>query len=215
VKRVDILKKIEDAGVIAVVRGQDSSEVYGVVEALVKGGIGGIELTFTVPGADVIIRELVAKYKDNASVVIGAGTVLEPVTARIAILAGAEYIVSPNFDEEIAKICNLYQIPYLPGCETIREITLALKSGADIVKLFPGSAFGPSYVKAIKAPLPHVNIMPTGGVSLENMEDWFAAGVVTVGAGGNLTTLGPDKDYSKITESAKAWSKKLSQIREK
>jgi 2-dehydro-3-deoxyphosphogluconate aldolase/(4S)-4-hydroxy-2-oxoglutarate aldolase len=212
-KKVEILGRLEKAGVIAVVRGKSAAEVYGVVDALVEGGVGGIELTFTVPGADVIIKELAAKYADNAEVVVGAGTVLEPTTARIAILAGAQYIVSPHFDAEIAQICNLYQIPYLPGCETIREITLALKSGADIVKLFPGSAFGPGYIKAVKAPLPHVNIMPTGGVSLENMAEWFAAGVVAVGAGGNLTTLGPDKDFGKITAAAKAWRAELDRVR--
>ncbi|MDR2508984.1 MAG: bifunctional 2-keto-4-hydroxyglutarate aldolase/2-keto-3-deoxy-6-phosphogluconate aldolase [Candidatus Ancillula sp.] len=212
-KKVDILKRLEAAGVIAVVRGSNRADVLGVVDALIDGGVVGIELTFTVPHADEIIETISEKYADDSRVILGAGTVLEPITARIAILAGAQYIVSPHFDAEIAQICNLYQIPYLPGCETIREVTLALKSGADIIKLFPGSAFGPSYVKALKAPLPHANIMPTGGVSLENMADWFAAGVVTVGAGGNLTTLGPDKDFEAISETASKWIAKLNEIR--
>jgi 2-dehydro-3-deoxyphosphogluconate aldolase/(4S)-4-hydroxy-2-oxoglutarate aldolase len=212
-KKLKTLTKLQEAGIIAVVRGNTKEEVLGVVDALIEGGIFGIELTFTVPRADEVIKSIAERYADDKRVVLGAGTVLEPITARIAVLAGANYIVSPCFDVEIAKICNLYQIPYLPGCETIREVKLALESGADIVKLFPGSAFGPSYVKALKAPLPQANIMPTGGVSLENMSDWFAAGVVTVGAGGNLTTLGADKDYSKITSTARQWAAKLKEIR--
>ena len=212
-KKVQILQCLEAAGVIAVVRGNSRSDVLGVVDALVEGGVVGIELTFTVPHADEIIEIIAQKYADDSRVIIGAGTVLEPITARIAILAGAQYVVSPHFDAEIAEVCNLYQIPYLPGCETIREVTLALKSGADIIKLFPGSAFGPSYVKALKAPLPHANIMPTGGVSLENMSEWFAAGVITVGAGGNLTTLGPEKDFAAIRDTAKKWIAELNRIR--
>jgi 2-dehydro-3-deoxyphosphogluconate aldolase/(4S)-4-hydroxy-2-oxoglutarate aldolase len=212
-KRVEMLKRLQEAGVIAVVRGKSANEVYGVVDSLIEGGIYGIELTFTVPHADVIIKELTEKYAQNSNVVIGAGTVLDSATARIAILAGSNYVVSPHFDEEIAKMCNLYQVPYLPGCETVREMTMALKFGADIVKLFPGSAFGPGYVKAVKAPLPHINIMPTGGVSLDNMQEWFDAGVVAVGAGGNLTTLGADKDFAKITATAKKWAARLKEIR--
>jgi 2-dehydro-3-deoxyphosphogluconate aldolase/(4S)-4-hydroxy-2-oxoglutarate aldolase len=204
-QKMNTLQRLQAAGVIAVVRGKSAQEVYGVVDALVRGGVVGIELTFTVPHADQIIQELTEKYQDKPEVVVGAGTVLDAATARIAILAGATYVVSPHFDAEIAQMCNLYQVPYLPGCETIREMVMALKAGADIIKLFPGSAFGPGYVKSIKGPLPHVNIMPTGGVSLDNMADWFKAGVVAVGAGGNLTTLGPDKDFGKIETSAKKW----------
>ena len=146
----------------------------------------GLELTFTVPQADEVIRELSETYQDSPEVIVGAGTVLDAVTARLAIMAGADYIVSPTFDQETAEICNLYQIPYLPGCMTITEMKQALKSGVDIIKLFPGSAYGPSIIPAFKAPLPQLNIMPTGGVSLDNMADWFEAGVITVGVGGNL-----------------------------
>ena len=144
-----------------------------ISEACVKGGIQGIEVTFTVQSADEVIKELVSVYKTNEKVVIGAGTVLDATTARIAILAGAQFIVSPAFDEETAKLCNLYQIPYMPGCMTITEMKTALEAGVDIVKLFPGNAFGPGFIKAVKAPLPQVNIMPTGGVSLDNVEEWI------------------------------------------
>ncbi len=160
----------------------------------------GLELTFTVPQADEVIRELSETYQDSPEVIVGAGTVLDAVTARLAIMAGADYIVSPTFDQETAEICNLYQIPYLPGCMTITEMKQALKSGVDIIKLFPGSAYGPSIIPAFKAPLPQLNIMPTGGVSLDNMADWFEAGVITVGVGGNLLAPAATGDFEKVTE---------------
>ena len=168
-KRVAILNRLQEAGVIAVVRGDSQEEALQASHAVIKGGMTGIELTFTVPHADEVISELAESYKDNEDVLIGAGTVLDAVTARLAIVAGAQFIVSPSFDQETAELCNLYQIPYLPGCMTITEMKTALKSGVDIVKLFPGSAFGPSIVKAVKGPMPQLNIMPTGGVSLDNM----------------------------------------------
>ncbi|MCA6742570.1 bifunctional 4-hydroxy-2-oxoglutarate aldolase/2-dehydro-3-deoxy-phosphogluconate aldolase [Enterococcus durans] len=212
-KKTAILNKLENAGVIAVVRGETVEEAIKASNAIVKGAITGIELTFTVPNADHAIAELAANYKKDPTIVIGAGTVLDAVTARLAIMAGAEFIVSPCFDKETAKICNLYQIPYLPGCMTITEMKTALTYGADIVKLFPGSAFGPSIVKAFKAPLPHLNIMPTGGVSLANMQDWFAAGVVAVGVGGNLLAPAATGDFEKVTEVATQYADKLKSIR--
>ncbi|EOT26115.1 bifunctional 4-hydroxy-2-oxoglutarate aldolase/2-dehydro-3-deoxy-phosphogluconate aldolase [Enterococcus durans] len=212
-KKTAILNKLENAGVIAVVRGETVEEAIKASNTIVKGGITGIELTFTVPNADHAIAELAANYKKDPTIVIGAGTVLDAVTARLAIMAGAEFIVSPCFDKETAKICNLYQIPYLPGCMTITEMKTALTYGADIVKLFPGSAFGPSIVKAFKAPLPHLNIMPTGGVSLANMQDWFAAGVVAVGVGGNLLAPAATGDFEKVTEVATQYADKLKSIR--
>ncbi|MCS0543188.1 bifunctional 2-keto-4-hydroxyglutarate aldolase/2-keto-3-deoxy-6-phosphogluconate aldolase, partial [Aeromonas veronii] len=176
------------------------------------GGIIGIEVTFTVDGADEVIKELASIYK-NSEVVIGAGTVLDATTARIAILAGAQFVVSPSFDEETAKLCNLYQIPYMPGCMTITEMKRALESGADIIKLFPGNAFGPDFVKAVKAPLPQVNIMPTGGVSLDNIDQWINNGCVAVGVGGNLVAPAKTGDYAKITEYAAQYVAKVREAR--
>ncbi|MCL6573817.1 MAG: bifunctional 2-keto-4-hydroxyglutarate aldolase/2-keto-3-deoxy-6-phosphogluconate aldolase, partial [Bacillus sp. (in: Bacteria)] len=160
----NVLRKITECGVVAVVRANTKEEAVNISEACVKGGIQGIEVTFTVQGADEVIKELVSLYQNNNNVVIGAGTVLDSTTARIAILAGAQFVVSPCFDEQTAKLCNLYQVPYMPGCMTITEMKCALEAGVDIVKLFPGSAFGPEFVKSVKAPLPQLNIMPTGGV---------------------------------------------------
>ena len=157
-----------------------------------------------------VIKALKEEFTPD-QLVIGAGTVLDAATARIAILAGAEFIVSPAFDEETAKLCNLYQVPYMPGCMTITEMTKAMQYGSDIIKLFPGSAFGPSFVKAVKAPLPQANIMPTGGVSLDNIEEWFKNGVVAVGAGGKLAS-GSTED---IIATAKAFVSKIREIKNK
>ena len=212
-KKVHRLKQLERAGVIAVVRGTNKEQAIKVSRAVIEGGMTGIELTFTVPNAEQAIQELVATYQKHADVVIGAGTVLDAMTARLAIMAGAEFIVSPCFDLETAKICNLYQIPYLPGCMSINEMKEALKAGVDIIKLFPGSAFGPSIVQAFKAPLPQLNIMPTGGVSLENMGQWFDAGVVAVGVGGNLIAPAEKGNVEEVTRIAKQYIKKMQVIR--
>lgn len=209
---MEILSRLEKAGVIAVVRGKDQTEAVKASHAIIAGGVKGIEVTFTVPNAQAAIQELVETYQGQ-DVVIGAGTVLDAVTARLAIMAGAEFVVSPSFDSETAKLCNLYQVPYLPGCMTITEMQQALKSGADIIKLFPGSVSGPSMVSAVKAPLPQINLMPTGGVNLENMETWFKAGVVAVGVGGNLLAPAAVGDFAKVTEIAQQYAAKLAEIR--
>ncbi len=209
-KKSKILKKITDIGIVAVVRSETIEEGIRISKACVEGGIPAIEVTYTVPGATEVIKALKEQFTSD-ELVIGAGTVLDAATARIAILAGSEFIVSPAFDEETAKLCNLYQVPYMPGCMTITEITKAMQYGADIVKLFPGSAFGPSFVKAVKAPLPQANIMPTGGVSLENIDEWFKNGVVAVGVGGKLAS-GSSED---IIATAKAFVEKIKEIRNK
>lgn len=211
-KKSEILNKLENAGVIAVVRGTSHQQGKKSCEALIAGGVKGLEVTFTLPQADQVIADLVAEKQDE-QLVIGAGTVLDVTTARLAIMAGAEFIVSPTFDHATAELCNLYQIPYLPGCMTITEIKEAMKAGVDIVKLFPGSAYGPSIVSAFKAPLPQVNIMPTGGVSLENLREWFEVGVVAVGVGGNLLKPAEQEDYAGVTEMAKAYMAELKKVK--
>ncbi|MGY3725080.1 2-dehydro-3-deoxyphosphogluconate aldolase / (4S)-4-hydroxy-2-oxoglutarate aldolase [Granulicatella balaenopterae] len=205
-KRVANLLALEELGVIAVVRGKDKEQAIKSSEAIIKGGIKGIEVTFTVPKAEEVVRELAEKYIDDRSVIIGAGTVLDAVTARIAILAGAQFIVSPTFDLATAEICNLFQVPYLPGCMTITEMKDALKAGVDIIKLFPANTFEPKVVKAFKAPLPQLNIMPTGGINLTNMKDWFDAGVVAVGVGGNLLVPADHGDYHQVELNAKEYA---------
>lgn len=200
-KKIDILKKITDGKVVAVVRAKNPEEAIKISEACIKGGIVAIEVTFTVDYAQDVIRALKDKFKGQ--LLIGAGTVLDSETARVAILNGADFIVSPAFDLDSAKLCNRYQIPYMPGCMTITEMVKAMEAGCDVIKVFPGSAFGPSFIKAIKGPLPQINVMPTGGVSLANAKEWLNNGCVAVGVGGELTAPAKTGDFDKITEIAK------------
>lgn len=208
--KFEILNKIKEIGVVAVIRESNPQEAIKVSKACVEGGIPAVEVTYTVPGASEVIKEL-KKTIDPSKLLVGAGSVLDSETARTAILAGATYIVSPAFDPETAKLCNRYQVPYMPGCMTITEMVTAMESGCDIIKLFPGSAFGPSFVKAVKAPLPQINIMPTGGVSLENVDEWIKNGVVAVGAGGQLTS----GTYEEIVEKSREFVLKVEEARKK
>jgi 2-dehydro-3-deoxyphosphogluconate aldolase/(4S)-4-hydroxy-2-oxoglutarate aldolase len=200
----DVIQRIKDVGVVAVIRANTADEAIKVSKAVLAGGIPAIELTFTVPGALNVLEELNKTFKQD-ELILGAGTVLDAVTARLAILAGATYIVSPGFDEETAQMCNLYGVPYMPGCLTITEMLNAQKAGSKIVKLFPGSAFGPSYVKAVRGPLPEIQIMPTGGVSLDNVQEWVKNGVVAVGVGGELTAPAKNGDYEGVKQNAIAF----------
>lgn len=204
-KKMERLTRIEHAGVVAVVREDSQKRAIEAARAVIKGGIKGIEVTFSVPQADQVIAQLKEEYQNDSSVVIGAGTVLDAVTARLAILAGAEFIVSPCFDQATAERCNFYQVPYMPGCMTITEMQQAMKSGADIVKLFPANNYTPQMIKAAKAPLPHVNIMPTGGVNLENIAAWKQAGAIVVGVGGNLFKGVNDYNYELVSQTAKQY----------
>ena len=201
-KKFDVLNRIAAVGVVAVVRAENEEKATKIAEACIEGGVPAIEMTFTVPGCADVIKSLKATFPAD-KLIVGAGTVLDAETARAAILAGAEYIVSPGFDAETARLCNRYQVPYMPGCMTITEMVHAMEAGCDIIKLFPGSLQGPSYVKAVKGPLPQVNIMPTGGVSLSNVADWIKAGVVAVGTGSDLTGPAKKGDYAGVTELAK------------
>lgn len=206
-RKFEILNRLKDERVVAVVRGNSIDDAIDCSLACARGGIRALEVTYTNPDATEIIKRL---KNTQADLLVGAGTVLDSETARIAILAGAEYIVSPCFDGNTAKLCNRYQIPYLAGCMTITEIIVAMESGCDIIKLFPGSSFGPSYVKSIKAPLPQVNIMPTGGVDIDNMETWFRNGVMAVGIGGNLCEGTPET----IEEKARKFAEKIRELKE-
>lgn len=206
-KKYEVLKRIEEVGVVAVVRAENSEVAKKIALACMNGGVDSIEITFTVPGASKVIENLTEEFGDK--LLVGAGTVLDSETARIAILAGAKYIVSPAFDLETAKLCNRYQIPYMPGCMTIKEMITAMEAGADIIKVFPGSAFGPSFIKAIKGPLPQAVLMPTGGVSLDNVGEWINNGCIAVGVGGNLTK-GTSEE---MTKAAKEFVQKVKEAR--
>ncbi|KYZ76834.1 ketohydroxyglutarate aldolase [Anaerosporomusa subterranea] len=206
--KLQTLGKMTDCGLVAVVRAENSEQAIKIADACAAGGIAAIEITFTVPGAAKVIEDL-AKVYQSGEIIIGAGTVLDPETARIAILSGAQYVVSPSINLDTIKLCNRYQIPIMPGAATIKEIVEAMEAGADIIKVFPGEAFGPSFVKAVKGPLPQAPLMPTGGVGLDNVADWIKAGCVAVGVGGNLTGGAKKGDYQSITDIAKQFIEKI------
>ena len=201
-KRLEMIKKISDAGIVAVIRATSKEEGIKIVEAVKKGGIRALEITMTVPGAVEIIKELSEIYKDDEDMLIGAGTVLDPETARACILAGAKYIVSPSLNTETVKLCNRYRIAVMPGVMTVKEAVEALELGVEIIKVFPGNAFGPSIISSFKGPLPQANFMPTGGVSLDNVKDWIKAGAIAVGTGGDLTKGAATGNYELVTETA-------------
>lgn len=200
-KKEEIIRSIKDTGVVAVVRAESAASAMKISEACIKGGIKAIEITFTVPGAADIVKSLAGAYA-GSDVLIGAGTVLDPETARIAILAGASYIVSPCLNADTVRLCNRYSVPCMPGAMTIKEVVECLEVGADIIKIFPGELFGPAIIKSIKGPLPHACLMPTGGVSVENAGEWIKAGAVAVGAGGSLTAGAKTGDFDSITNIA-------------
>lgn len=201
-RKSEVLTKLRQQGVVAVIRGETLEEGINISKACIQGGLKAIEMAYTNANASQIIKELNTMYQEDEDVFIGAGTVLDAPTARNAILAGAKYIVSPSFDQETAILCNRYGIPYIPGCMTIKEIITAMEYGSEMIKLFPGSAFGPGYIGAIQSPLPQVSIMVTGGVKLDNVKQWFDAGVDAIGVGGELNKLGAQGQFDEVTQVA-------------
>lgn len=207
-----ILNEMIKNKLAVVIRGDQLEMAEKTAEACVDGGVNVLEVTFTVPKAMKLLERLDDKYADNEKVLIGAGTVLDGETARIAILAGAKFIVSPGFDVETAKLCNRYAIPYLPGCMTVNEMLEAMEYGVSVVKLFPGDAFTPSFIKNVKGPLPHIHIMPTGGITLENASEWLKAGAVMLGVGGEITRPAKEGNYDGVRELASKFQKTTSQV---
>jgi 2-dehydro-3-deoxyphosphogluconate aldolase / (4S)-4-hydroxy-2-oxoglutarate aldolase len=177
--------------VVAVIRGSSADQAVAMAQALIRGGVLGIEITYSTPDCCSAIRRVVAEAPAEACV--GVGTVLSPAQLAEARDAGARYAVSPHFDPAIVTEARRLDLPMLPGAITPSEIVTAWNAGATCIKLFPGSLVGVDYVKALKGPLPHIPLMPTGGVSLDNLHEWFAAGVVAVGMGGNLAKGSPSE----------------------
>lgn len=212
-KRLETIQKMVECGVVAVIRAESKEQGIKIVDAVKRGGIKALEITMTVPGAIDIIKELSEVYK-NEDVIIGAGTVLDPETARACILAGAKYIVSPGFNVETVKLCNRYRIPVMPGIMTVTEALTALEYGVEILKVFPGNAYGPSIISSFKGPLPQANFMPTGGVSLDNIKDWIKAGAVAVGTGSDLTKGAKTGDYELVAETAAKFVEEVKKARE-
>lgn len=192
------LKRVLDCGIVAVVRAPEASGLVEVVRALADGGVTVAEVTFTVPGAADVIRE--AKRQLGDRVLLGAGTVLDPETARVAILNGAEFIVSPAVNLDVIRLCRRYDKVVTPGAFTPTEILTAWEAGADIVKVFPADVLGPVFFKAMRGPLPQVRLMPTGGVDLTTAADFLKAGACCLGIGSQLVDpkLVAARDYDGI-----------------
>lgn len=212
-RKIQLIQQIHEAGVVAVLRADTAEQVVELAEQAIAGGMKIIEVTMTVPHALRAIETLANRYSSDASArnddsyaVIGVGTVLDAETARAAIMAGAEFVVAPSLNKETITLCNRYRVPVMPGVMTMQEIQVALELGVDIVKLFPGNLFSPAMISAIKAPIPQVNIMPTGGVSLANLADWIKAGAVAVGIGSDLTKEAMQTgDFTLAAEKAKQY----------
>lgn len=181
---MSILSRIVDCGVVAVMRAPKGELLADVAEALAAGGVEAVEVTFTVPEAHRVLEKVAQRLGDR--IVLGAGTVLDPETARIALLSGAQFIVSPTVSLPTIELCRRYSKPILPGALTPTEVLTAWQAGADIVKIFPSELTGPGYIKALRAPLPQVRMMPTGGVNLQTAADFLRAGACALGIGGSL-----------------------------
>ena len=197
------LRAIIDCGVVAIIRAESAQEAIDVCLAIAKGGVKPIEITMTVPGAIEAIKEL--KGTLQGKVLLGAGTVLDPETAKAVIYAGAEFVVAPTLNLEVIKVCRRYTKIVIPGAFTPTEILTAWESGADIVKIFPARVGGPKYVTDIRGPLPQIRLLPTGGVELDNTPDFIKAGAVAVAVGTSLVDKKAvkEKKFDIITENAR------------
>ena len=202
----EVIKRIRDVGVIPVVRASSADEAIQVVEAIKAGGVSILEITMTVPGAVQVIEQLVKRFADET--VVGAGTVLDPEIANACISAGTQFIVSPALNLETIKFCRDRDVPVMPGALTPTEVVTAWNAGADFVKVFPcGALGGASYIKSLKAPLPQIELVPTGGVSLKTAASFIQAGAAAIGVGADLVDVKSilAGQPEKITEAARAY----------
>ena len=211
--RIQLLEAIQKNGAVAVIRMADSEKLLKVAEAIHAGGVSGIEITMTTPNALSVIEHLVKKMGDVLQV--GVGSVLDAETARLAIMAGAEYVVSPVFKAEIIEMAHRYDKAAMPGAFTPTEILTAYEAGADIVKVFPADVLGMAFFKGVKAPMPQLKLMPTGGVNLDNAGDWLKAGACAVGIGSALLDKAAIEqgDYQKLTENAQRICESIAKVR--
>ena len=201
IRKCEVLQKIEDAGVVGIIRVENID--YGVMaaEAIFDGGIPVIEVSMTHRDAVEIMAQMTARL-GKKGLLLGAGTVADPETARTCILAGAEFIFAHCFSEAVARMCNRYGIPYVPGVGSVTEVMQAFECGVDIVKVFPGEVLGPQFIKAVRGPLPNAKMLAVGGVAPDNLVDWFKAGAVGVGLGSALTKPGGKEGTAETIKAA-------------
>jgi len=207
------LDLIRQSGVIAIMRAKNSDQLLQAADAIRAGGVCVIEVTMTTPGALSVIEKATSRYGQD--VVFGAGTVLDAESARAAILAGAQFIVAPSLNLALVELCRRYSVPVFPGAYTATEIVTAWQAGADMVKVFPASVGGPGLIKALKAPLPQIELVPVGGVRLENAADFIRAGAAALGVGSALVDrrLLEAKDFDALTDRARGFIKAVEEGR--
>lgn len=205
----DRLELIRQTGVVAIMRARGSDQLLAAADAIKAGGVNAIEVTMTTPGALDVVSQSVARY--GADVLFGVGSVLDPESARAAILAGAQFVVCPTLDVRTIELCNRYSVPVMPGAYTPTEILAAWEAGAAIVKVFPASVGGPAYIKAVKAPLPQIKLMPVGGVDLDTTADFIRAGCEVVAVGSALVDQRSldAREFDTITERARRFREEV------
>ena len=201
--KLEQMHRIEECGIVAIIRANSSNELIEAADAIKTGGVNVIEITMTTPDALRVISDVSATFGD--AILIGVGSVLDSETARAAIMAGAEFVVCPITKPEVIEICNRYAKVVIPGAFTPTEILSAWETGADYVKVFPSSVVGPSYIKDIKAPLPQIPLIPTGGISVDNAAEYLNAGATALGVGSALvsSSLIESKDFAQLTDRAR------------
>lgn len=209
----EMMELIQKTGVIAIMRAKSSDQLLAAADAIKAGGVQAIEVTMTTPGALDVVRQATERY--GSDVLFGAGSVLDPESARAAILAGAQFVVCPTLNLKTIEICHRYAIPVVPGAYTPTEILTAWEAGADMVKVFPASVGGPDYIKALKGPLPQIKLVPVGGVELDNTAAFIRAGAEAVGVGSALVSqkLLDTGDFAALTERARRFCQEVAKGR--
>lgn len=198
-----VMETMKENYVFAVIRGKTEKDAFEISKAAVLGGIKNIEITFSTPNAANAMKDLIKEYADDETVVVGAGTVMNVDQAQAAYDVGAKFLVSPHFSAEVAEFAINHEIDYMPGCATVTEIVRAMDSKCEIIKVFPGGQLGPSFIKNVHGPIPEVNLMPSGGVSLDNIKEWKDAGAASVGVGSALSSEVEEKGYESVTDISK------------
>lgn len=213
-KKPEIIERILNPGIVAVIRAQSSDQLMAVAEGLYEGGVTGMEVTMTTPNALQVISDVTKRFGDK--ILMGVGSVLDPETARMAMIAGAQFVVTPTTSPDTIKMCNRYGVPIASGAYSPTEALLGYQSGADFVKIFPADQLGPTYIKNLLAPLPMLQVIPTGGVTVDTAADFINAGCVALAAGSSLVSKDvlKNSDWKQLSETASAFVEAIRKARD-